>query len=182
MKTFFVGLLFSTFVSLSFASVNIGLPLIVSYNELSKESQRQVSCLAENIYFEAASESLLGKAAVAFVTLNRVVSGNFANTICGVVYQKIQGVCQFSWYCDPNIANKKLTIKRTPLYNDIKSLALEIIIYYPLLDDITKGATYFHNNTVNPGWRLQKTGQIGNHVFYRNRWDKIETRRHLLRV
>jgi spore germination cell wall hydrolase CwlJ-like protein len=182
MKTILYSVVLSAFVLFSSSANSQGLPVFLSFNELSKDTQRQVTCLAENIYFEARSENLIGKAAVAFVTLNRVVSGNFPNTICGVVYQKIRGVCQFSWYCDSNITKKKLTIYRSSLYNDIRSLAMEIILYYHLLDDITKGATYFHNTKVNPGWKLQKTNQIGNHVFYRSKRDKVEKRKHLLRV
>jgi hypothetical protein len=46
------------------------------------------------------AEPFEGKVAVAQVTLNRVESGKFANTVCGVVYQKNvfyeRVVCQFS--------------------------------------------------------------------------------------
>ena len=65
------------------------------------ERLRQLNCLTQNIYWEAASEPFEGKVAVAQVTLNRVESGKFANTVCGVVYQKNvfyeRVVCQFSW-------------------------------------------------------------------------------------
>ena len=47
----------------------------------------QLECMAKNIYFEAAIESTAGKLAVAQVTLNRVNSTRFPNTICGVVKQ-----------------------------------------------------------------------------------------------
>ena len=50
-------------------------------------AQRETHCLATNIYFEARGESLEGKKAVAFVTLNRVESESFPNDICSVVYQ-----------------------------------------------------------------------------------------------
>ena len=68
-------------------------------NSVGSHFSNEVQCLAENIYFEAASESFEGKLAVAQVTLNRVNSGKFAKTVCGVVKQKdiINGVmvCQF---------------------------------------------------------------------------------------
>jgi len=82
------------------------------------------------------------------------------------VQQKVNGVCQFSWYCDDIALSRRHHIKRTPLYNDILKLALEIIIYHKVLDDVTRGAMYFHNTSVNPKWRLYKTAQIGNHIFY----------------
>ena len=47
----------------------------------------QLECMAKNIYFEAAIESTAGKMAVAQVTLNRVRSPYYPNSVCGVVKQ-----------------------------------------------------------------------------------------------
>ena len=86
-KPIFLSLFFSTIIlTLSYVNVdtyNI-LPIKSTYNNLTAEAQKQVTCLAENIYFEAAHEPLDGKKAVAFVTLNRVQSG-YADNICDVV-------------------------------------------------------------------------------------------------
>ena len=49
---------------------------------------RELDCLTRNIYWEAASEPFEGKVGVAQVTMNRLASGKFADTVCGVVYQK----------------------------------------------------------------------------------------------
>jgi len=49
----------------------------------------ELDCLAKNIYHEARGESLQGKKAVANVTLNRVHSNLFPDTVCGVVYQAV---------------------------------------------------------------------------------------------
>jgi hypothetical protein len=57
--------------------------------QLTPEAQRQVSCLASNIYFEARSEPKTGQIAVAFVTLNRVDSPNFL-TIYAMLSNKNQ--------------------------------------------------------------------------------------------
>lgn len=147
------------------------------FKDLSAEAQRQVVCLADNIYFEAANESPMGKMAVAFVTLNRVTTGNYSNTICGVVHQKIRGVCQFSWYCDPINVKKRLTVRSTPLYNDILDIAVFIAVNYRYIDDVSKNATHFHSIKIDPQWRLQKTNTIGQHIFYRNRFEKINRER-----
>ncbi|SVC06152.1 uncharacterized protein METZ01_LOCUS259006, partial [marine metagenome] len=48
---------------------------------------REVTCMAKNIFFEAAIESTAGKLAVAHVTLNRVDSQWYPNTVCEVVYE-----------------------------------------------------------------------------------------------
>ena len=63
--------------------------------------EKQLKCLADNIYFEAGYESFEGKVAVAQVTLNRANHPNWSSDVCKVVYQKNviyeKVVCQFSW-------------------------------------------------------------------------------------
>ena len=51
-------------------------------------TDRDVDCLAHNIYYEAASEPEEGKVAVAMVTINRMKDGRFGKTICEVVSQR----------------------------------------------------------------------------------------------
>jgi spore germination cell wall hydrolase CwlJ-like protein len=116
----------------------------------------------------------MGQKAVAFVTINRVQTGNYANSICDVVFQKTGGTCQFSWYCDKKFTDRRLTIKDTTLYNDIRELATHIVINFEKMDDVTKGATYYHADYVNPGWKLDKVDQIGRHIFYKRKGDKID--------
>ena len=65
--------------------------------------ERDLDCLALNIYWEARSESLLGQLAVAAVTLNRVAAPAFPDSVCEVVFQgeeRGRHLCQFSWRCD----------------------------------------------------------------------------------
>ena len=59
-------------------------------------------CLAQAIYFEARSEPEAGRAAVAQVILNRMTSGHYPSSICGVVFQNQQNyhACQFSFTCE----------------------------------------------------------------------------------
>lgn len=173
-----------TFLSVIFFMLMVknvyAIPNTILFRDLTAEAQKQVVCLADNIYFEAASEPQNGKMAVGFVTLNRVSTGNYSNTVCGVVHQKIRGVCQFSWYCDPTNAKKRLTVRSTPLYNDILNLAVFLAVYYHYIEDVSKGATHFHSVRVDPRWRLQRTNQIGQHIFYRNRNDRINRDRFTL--
>jgi spore germination cell wall hydrolase CwlJ-like protein len=150
------------------------LPIKSTFNGLTAEAQKQVTCLAENIYFEAAHEPLDGKKAVAFVTLNRVQSG-YADSICEVVQQKRGHVCQFSWYCDSTFTSKRLTIKQTSLYNDILQLSTNVVLNFERMTDVTNGATYYHADYVKPNWtRLQKETQIGRHIFYKSKIDQID--------
>ena len=53
-----------------------------------RNDQHNLNCLALNVYFEARGEPLDGQYAVAEVTMNRVASGRYPSTVCGVVYQK----------------------------------------------------------------------------------------------
>lgn len=131
--------------------------------------KEEVQCLAENIYYESAKESFEGKLAVAQVTINRVNSGKFPSTVCGVVKQKsmIQGVmvCQFSWFC--NKAYTKLVRNQYQWEESVivAKKALTSAVAHDKLHE--QNALYYHANYVNPGWRLQKVGQIGNHIFYK---------------
>lgn len=51
-------------------------------------SDKDVECLARNIFYESGSEPLEGKVAVGIVTINRSQDPRYPNTICGVVHQK----------------------------------------------------------------------------------------------
>jgi spore germination cell wall hydrolase CwlJ-like protein len=135
--------------------------LDVSYTQLTKETQKQIDCLAENIYYEAGFEPHAGKVAVALVTLNRMQDPRFPKDICGVVKQKTTSVCQFSWFCH------KVSIKNKEVYEDAKEVAVYVYANYENLKDITKGALYYHADYVNPRWKLEKTTVIGRHIFYK---------------
>jgi spore germination cell wall hydrolase CwlJ-like protein len=136
--------------------------LDVAYSELTKDTKKQIDCLADNIYHEARNEPEKGKVAVALVTLNRVEDPRFPKDICGVVKQKTQGTCQFSWFCTPVTSNKG-----SDSYQSAKEVAVYVYANYEKLHDITKGALYYHADYVNPGWKLQKTVTIGRHIFYK---------------
>ena len=47
----------------------------------------ELYCMAQNVYFEARHESMIGKIAVAHVVMNRIESKDFPNTVCEVVKQ-----------------------------------------------------------------------------------------------
>ena len=48
-------------------------------------SDKDVECMARNIFYEAGGESTEGKIAVGVVTLNRTQDGRFGRTVCDVV-------------------------------------------------------------------------------------------------
>jgi hypothetical protein len=71
----------------------------------------------------------------------------------------------------PTFTDKRLTIKSTPLYNEVRKVAMNVVFNYENLSDITNGATYYHADYVNPGWKLPKTTKIGAHIFYKRESD-----------
>lgn len=139
--------------------------LEIAYSDLTKEARKQVDCLAENIYHEAGYEPQAGKQAVALVTLNRTQDERFPQNICGVVKQKTQGTCQFSWFCMP------VKLKRdSDAFKESMEVALFVYANYEKLKDITHGALYYHADYVNPRWRnVEKTTKIGRHIFYKEK-------------
>lgn len=135
--------------------------LELSYEKKQKVMQ-EVECLAKNIYFEAGSEPYVGKLAVAQVTMNRVKNKNYPRSVCGVVYQKQRGVCQFSWVCEG---------KGNPQNNRTWRESLEIaesILINKKQYDVVGQSLHFHASYVNPAWSETKrlVKQIGNHIFY----------------
>jgi spore germination cell wall hydrolase CwlJ-like protein len=163
-------------VSVCLIAVNLLIPVAkaqankVTVSNLGNHFSNEVQCLAENIYYESASESFEGKLAVAQVTLNRVNSGKFPKTVCGVVKQKdeVNGrmVCQFSWFC-----NQAYSMIRNPYQWEesvlVAKKALTSEVAHVTLH--REKAMYYHANYVKPNWNLPKITQIGNHIFYKER-------------
>lgn len=139
----------------------------MEFLELSYEKKmkvmKEVECLAKNIYFEAGSEPRAGKIAVAEVTMNRVKSRQFPRTVCGVVYQKVKGTCQFSWVCQDG-----KTIRNRSAWRESQRIAENILISKKKYG-IIGSAMFFHANYVEPAWAEEKQliAQIGAHIFYR---------------
>jgi spore germination cell wall hydrolase CwlJ-like protein len=131
-------------------------------------SARENRCLAEAIYFEARGESGEGQAAVAQVVMNRVSSGLYPATICGVVYQNRwhYNACQFSFACE----GKSLRIDEPDAWRQAVRIAGEVTNGKTYVYDIG-GSTHFHANYVRPRWarRLEKMDVIGHHIFYKLR-------------
>ena len=128
--------------------------------------QKQLDCLARNIYHEAGYEPFEGKVAVAQVTINRAESGSFPSDICQVVYQKNivyeRVLCQFSWYCDSASLKKPMN---GPVYTESMEVAKKVLLEGFRLPSI-KDALYFHGDYINPKWGKKPVAKIGRHIFY----------------
>lgn len=125
----------------------------------------ETECLAKNIYFEAHTESVEGKLAVATVTMNRVQSHIFPKTVCGVVLDKSGKGCQFSWVCD---GKTDIVRDRRGYFESVK-MAEEVLLSKKRSRIITPDVMYYHANYVKPLWaeKMQKYVEIGAHIFYR---------------
>ncbi|MFG5121081.1 cell wall hydrolase [Methylorubrum sp. POS3] len=126
---------------------------------------KEQRCLAEAVYFEARSEPEEGQAAVAQVVLNRVKSGLYPQSVCGVVYQnrhRFMG-CQFSFACE----GKSLRITDAGSWQTATRIASAVIEGRTYLSEVG-GATHYHADYVKPGWsrRLKRKDMIGRHIFY----------------
>lgn len=130
-------------------------------------AEKQLRCLALNIYWEARSEPVDGQLAVAHVTLNRVADDAYPSTICGVVKEgALNGSrhgCQFSWFCDGK-SDKPTDDKAWHLAQALAWKALlETGNDWPAGD-----ALYYHATYVNPDWakHMHEVARIGRHIYY----------------
>ena len=115
----------------------------------------EMRCLASAVYFESRGEPLEGQLAVAQAILNRVQSGRYASSICGVIAQR----GQFSF-----------DRSRTPAQGTDwrKAIGIARIAAADMWREIAPRAISFHAARLSPGWRGKtRIAQIGNHVFYR---------------
>jgi spore germination cell wall hydrolase CwlJ-like protein len=120
-------------------------------------SEDDLFCMVQNVYHEARGEGILGQAAVAHVTLNRVKSPAYPDSVCDVVRQK----GQFSWTEDgksdrltnPDAIGKAVDIALAASRGKIK--------------DPTGGALhYYAHHKVKPRW--SNSGYrliVGEHTF-----------------
>ena len=134
---------------------------------------KELHCLALNVYFEARGEDPEGQFAVAEVVMHRVNHFNYPNTICGVVKQgvysewskemPIKHKCNFSWFCD--------RLPDDPIDGQAFGAAMYVattILKDPKYMLEIEYALYYHADYVEPYWAddLQLVGHIGNHLFY----------------
>lgn len=126
---------------------------------------RAIECLAQAIYYEAASEGEAGQRAVAQVVLNRMRHPGYPASVCGVVYQGSERVmgCQFTFTCDGSLLRRP----NAAMFAGARKIAIEALagrVY-----GAVGHATNYHADYVLPYWAasLDKQAQVGRHIFYR---------------
>jgi len=138
-------------------------------------------CLAQNIFFEARNQSTLGQVAVAWVTINRMESERFPDTICGVVKQGLKDAngnmirhkCQFSWYCDGKSDRIPNNIVAQRAWEDAQLVADVVLLDWARWGESespVENATFYHADYVNPNWAnsFTEVTTVDRHIFYAN--------------
>ena len=134
-------------------------------------------CLQQNIFFEARNQSTIGQAAVAWVTINRMESARYPDSICGVVKQghtdgngnMIRNKCQFSWYCDGKSDAIPDNVIAQRAWEDAGIVAEVVILdwargkFSPV-----QNSTMYHADYVDPYWSdsYNRVVKIDDHIFY----------------
>ena len=123
-------------------------------------SQKDMHCLTKNIYHEAGVEDRPGKIAVAQVTLNRLQTKRWGNSICSVVYAK----AQFSWTLEKK---KRWSKPKGELWNQSVAVANEFV-QGKRVKGIEKSKFYHTDYIRKPTWAktMVQVKQIGQHIFY----------------
>lgn len=142
------------------------LPLI--YQEPNAEryatvDDRELDCLAANIYWEARNQPQIGQLAVGITTLVRAREARWPDSICKVVKQPKQ----FSWVNAEYKQRGRATAADMAYLHalDMASGILQgeydnvLSIFYP---------THYHTTAVNPSWsrKMAKLALINDHIFY----------------
>ncbi len=125
-------------------------------------------CLAEVMYYEARGEGVDGEKAVAEVVLQRTHNPNYSSTVCGVIREGVEPGrrnCQFTFACDGSINRPR----EEASWRQVHLLAEKIMTGQIRLSGETGHAIAYHKVGISPAWAggMEKTAQIGNHVFYR---------------
>jgi len=127
-------------------------------------------CLALNIYMEARGEPVMGRYAVAMVTLNR--AGDEAR-VCHEVFRPHQfswtrGVQRTpaGWRLPQHLIPRLSDPAEARAWSSAKAVASVSLAGY--VADFTQGARYFHAVHVSPSWAksMRPVKRIGRHIFF----------------
>jgi hypothetical protein len=131
----------------------------------AKSRDRALECMTQAVYYEAASEGADGQRAVAQIILNRMRHPGYPSSVCGVIYQGSERPtgCQFTFACDGSLARPPIQ----SLWKQAHQVAVQALsgkVFAPV-----GHATHYHADYVLPYWAdsLDKSVQIGRHIFYR---------------
>jgi spore germination cell wall hydrolase CwlJ-like protein len=133
---------------------------IVKTEDDVRYNKQDLFCMAKNIYHEAGSEPTLGKYAVAQVTINRMKSPQYKDTVCSVVFEPYQ----FSW---ANYHGRRWTTPRGENWQEAKRIARDVLANGKRIHGLDD-ALFYHATYVRPSWsrKFDRVTRIGLHIFY----------------
>lgn len=141
----------------------------VDQRERAAARQRiaDLTCLAENVFHEARGESMAGQRAVAEVTLNRVASDRYPDSVCAVVHEKRwdprreRWVGAFSWTELDALATPQGVAWQ-------RAAAAAQAVYDDEHEPQVGGALHYHATRILPDWAEGRAPlvTIGAHAFY----------------
>ncbi len=154
----FFGLLILPVAALAFTAYSLA---------AERRYTRDLTCLTLNIYHEARGEPLRGQRAVAEVTLNRVASPRYPDTVCEVVFQKNwdsirqRHVGAFSWTEFDRHEQPEARAWR-------RAWEAAEAVYSGTAPPAVAGALHYHARSIRPSWARQRAplARIGRHLFY----------------
>ena len=136
---------------------------------ITQHDRVELKCLADNAYFEARNQSIIGMMAVDDVVMNRMRGdpSRFGKTPCDVIYRRDKDGCQFSWVCQRHV------VRDTQIYAAAEVVA-RVVFFTSNIVDYSAGATYYHSVDVHPYWskHFRMTAAIGDHIFYKDPKDE----------
>ena len=129
----------------------------------------EVTCLADNMYFEARNQSLAGMLDVSKVVHEGPTRPSWKDKTKQI---PVRNKCQFSWYCD----GKSDEPSDIETYDAIYGMAEDMLYQNMPYLDITDGATHYHADYITPSWAYTKTRtvEIEDHIFYRWEYDDVK--------
>lgn len=149
-------------------------PYIQECPEADNATDQQ--CLLCNAYHEARDQDHYGMIAVVLVTLNRVESPRYPDTICDVVWQKgwvsslDRHIPQFSWTLD---GRSDLMHEGDSIRDAQRAVSQAQKMHEQGLGDenfaIGSQVLWYHAEHVDPAWKqkMRPVVMVGDHIFYR---------------
>lgn len=154
-RTAYMALLVATLAIMAVAAINVAIEK--ASVRAAEHRASELRCLAENVYYEARGEPLVGQYAVAEVTMNRMRSPEFPNSVCEVVHRR----GAFSWTYR---GEHELPYG----YEWRRAQAIADSVYDNIESPLVNGALFYHATHVSPYWAATRTqvALVGRHIFY----------------
>jgi len=126
-------------------------------------NKRNVTCMAQNIWFEAQGEDLVGQIKVGTTVMKRLYDSSYPDTVCSVIWKP----GAFSWTNDhlPNsVVLRK--VEDAEIYKQILAISIRVLSNDFSLDD---ASTHYwaHKKIARPCWKdsFDRFEVHGNHTW-----------------